>query len=106
MEACVPKDQLAAQFFLGIHADDQSHIEREKCVPRRHYAAKSRSYISLREDPMEAVNRAACLFDQKCPIDKKNLLLLRIQFTHKAGFVIEGMPFELFESNNLHSGFL
>ena len=83
MEICVPETDVAATFYLAVVLEDKKPCDDEGCVPRRHYAAARRTYINLRTDPEEAVKRAMCLFDKKCDVEKKSLVMLRIQFTHK-----------------------
>ena len=39
METSVPKDQVAIEFYLGIHKGDQETIMKNGYVPRRIYAA-------------------------------------------------------------------
>ena len=83
METSVPKDQVAIEFYLGIHKGDQETIVKHGYVPRRIYTASNKSYISLRVNSAEAMVRAQELFENRCVIDKQTLLMLRIQFTHK-----------------------
>ena len=53
MEICGLETDVAATFYLAVLLEDKEPYDREGCVPRRHYAAARRTYISLRTDPEE-----------------------------------------------------
>ena len=76
METSVPKDQVAIEFYLGIHKSDQETIVKHGYVPRRIYTASNKSYLSLRVSSAEAMVRAQELFANWCVIDKQTLLML------------------------------
>ena len=59
----MPETDVAATFYQAVLREDKEPYDLEGSVPRRHYAAARRTYISLRTDPEEAVKRAMCLLD-------------------------------------------
>ena len=82
-ETPLQKPDVASEFFLAVHKDDQLTVERTGIVPRRLCAATNKEYIGLRENAADAVERAVMLMGKNCEIHKGNILLLRIQFSHK-----------------------
>ena len=82
---------VAPEFFLAVHKDDQLAVEKNGIVPRRLCAATNKEYIGLRENADDAVERAVMLMGKHSEIHKGNILLLRIQFSLK-GFAQYAYP--------------
>ena len=68
---------------MAIHPDDYPGVVETGLVPRRHYAATHKTYIGLRENRDDAVDRAMRLFDKGDPVEQGTVHLLRIQFSYK-----------------------
>ena len=73
----------AIELFLAVHPDDYPRIVDTQFVPRRTYAATRKTYIGLRENRDDAVDRAMRLFDKGDPVEQGTVHLLRIQFSYK-----------------------
>ena len=92
MSVVLAKDQVAVELLLAIHRDDKDMIKKNEKVPRRIYAASNKSYLSLRENVGDAVDRYQELFDGRVEAEELNkevLLVLKIQFSFR-GFYIYG----------------
>jgi hypothetical protein len=67
--------------YVAVHKEDQALCDEVGAVRRRHYAATHKTYIGLRKNESDAIERAVTLFGNKCAVHKGSFLLLRVQFS-------------------------
>jgi hypothetical protein len=67
--------------YVAVHMEDQALCDKVGAVRRRHYAATHKTYIGLRRNKSDAIERAATLFGDKCDVHKGSFLLLWVQFS-------------------------
>jgi hypothetical protein len=77
----VHPSNFAFEAYVAVHAEDRKLCDEVNAVRLRHYSATNKTYIGLRKDETDALERAETLFGKICDVDKDSFVLLRVQFS-------------------------